>query len=317
MSFPFQNITHLRLSDSTMRSAHSCWRKLEFSKFYGNHGFEDSTAAACGRALHAGFQNYLHTKSKDSAVYSMLKEYPVNIEPIPRPLQVRSLEACYATLYSMFQHNILGSSELATVMVDGVEQPAIEVPFRINFYDHKNSPLSVFTDRMVPIFYVGFIDYIIYDLVTDTYIVIDIKTHRNNAHDLTAAYEFADQCLPYGLILERILGKQISEYQVKYLSVYIDLEFPTVNLYPVKKTLADVQDWVRGIYYDIQQIRLFASMNWFPRNGSACMNFKKTCPHFSLCKSRDEETITAMLGTRAKEHEINPWIELDLVVNPK
>ena len=64
--------------------------------------------------------------------------------------------------------------------------------------------------------------------------------NERNLKDKTAIYHFDEQCIPYAIVLERVLGHSIDNLTVKYLSVYIDIEKPQVQPYEVKKLLVCV-----------------------------------------------------------------------------
>ncbi len=302
-------IKSLAVSHSSMSMFHSCARKLEFRKFYMHPGRDRSLPADAGSALHVGYQAYLVSRNKEEALAKMALAYPIDL--CDNPMWARSLESCVATLEAMMSADNLIEYELAHVdCIDGVNRPAVEVFFKINI---KNFSLS--DTEEVPVSYVGFIDAILYNHLLDEYIVCDIKTHADRHDDLTAKYALSGQCMPYGIVLERMLEQQLEQMVVKYLSVKIDILEPKVALYSFDKTQQDIQDWAKGLLVDLQQLKLFYNMQWLPRNGENCFGWGKPCNFFDVCESRDEDYIQAMILSNKQPYTTRDdpvWIECDL-----
>ena len=305
-------ITKLRVSHSSIRTFRSCARKLEFKKFHPTMSRDESLDGEVGHALHVGYQHYLVNKDRDAAIFAMLRRYPIHLNS--NPSDPKSVEACYPTLNAIIDSGAFLEYEIAEIKcLDGKVRKAIEVPFQI---DIKGFDLG-FTPEGEPILiiYVGFIDAILYDKILNEYLVIDIKTTRWNLVDMTPVYHFDEQCIPYAIVLERILGRPLDNLTVKYISVYIDIEKPKITPYEFKKTRIDIEDWARGLLVDLQMIKMYYQMGWFKRNPNACVAFNKVCPHFDICNQRDQTAIARHLTLDQKpyvEEEIIPWIKLDL-----
>jgi len=306
MSFQYP-INHLRLSASTLNLYRSCARKFEMVKMLRHpKKEEDNLPGSIGTAMHAAYQKWFQTKDYNTAVFELMLKYPYNLE-LYKEERYRTLEACYATLEEMMAQEHLLGYEIATIKVDGEIKPAIEVPFQIN--------LNYELQPGIPIYYVGFIDLILFDKVSGKYFVLDIKTHRRNLKDLTPVYQFDDQCIPYALVLERILNEDIFDLHVKYLSAYIDIENPRVGVYSFEKNSTDIQDWGRQLMFEISQIKKFYELQWFPRNSNTCVNFNRVCPFFDNCEVRDPAKLQRLILMEQEpneDREIIPWITVDL-----
>lgn len=305
-------IKWLALSHSSRSSFRRCTRLLEFSKMYGDsEEKEEMFAAECGKALHVGFQDYLIFRDEDQAVYKFILAYPHELEfARDENHRNRSMEACYATLMELIRSPLLDRYELIHIKTRfGDTRPAVEVPFAIEIV---GSPFPL------PVWFVGFIDAILYDKVDDTYLVDDIKTTRMNITDYSARYEFDEQTVPYGIILEHILGKQIDQFKVSYLSAYIDLLEPKVSMYPFTKTRDHINDWHRGLCEDIARISRYYRKQWWPRatNGETCFSFNKPCWFADYCSNRNPDIIRRLVGGNIREglfHDGQPaWIEAKL-----
>lgn len=306
-------LDHLRLSYSSIATFRSCARKLEFKKFYPLTARDESVDTGVGHALHAGYQNYLIHRDRDQAIFAMMLDYPIHLNS--NPTHVKSVEACYPTLNAMMDTGAFTEYEIATVKcLDGETRPAIEVPFQIDLTGF-NLANNDFTDTPIPVIYVGFIDAILYDKIRDEYIVIDIKSTRWHLNDMTAVYHFDEQCIPYAIVLERILGHALNSLTVKYMSVFVDITKPKVTSYEFIKNKTDVEDWARGLLVDLQTIKMYYNMQWFKRNSNGCVAFNRVCQFFEVCNLRDQETITEYLTLgqpEIKEMPFEPWIKLEM-----
>ncbi len=303
------HIKSLRMSHSSQATYRSCSRKLEFKKFRPQTARDESIDTGSGKSLHAGYQEYLISGDRDKAVWEMMLEYPIHL--CSNPTNVKSLEACYATLNCMLDTGSFREYGIADIKcLDGVTRPAIEVPFQIDIKD-----FSLSDERHIPVTYVGFIDAILYDVILDEYLVVDIKTTRRYMDDMDAVYYYDEQCIPYAIVLERILGHSLDNLTVKYMSVFLDIEKPKVSPYEYIKTKEDVEDWARGLLVDLQTIKMYYSMNWFKRNPNACAAFGRTCQFFKICNKRDDESINSYLTLDEppiEEEPFVPWIKLEM-----
>ena len=160
----------LNISNSSLSTyTQTCERKFEFRKFFHHSRRDDSEPGDVGNCLHRVQQTYLKTGSQEKAIHTLLIEYPIKYGT--KPMQTRSLEACYQTALAAMNSQELARYDLAYIEHDGEEKPAVEVPFRINLLTN----LAKFTDEPpYPIYYIGYIDAIFYDALLGTYVILDI-----------------------------------------------------------------------------------------------------------------------------------------------
>ena len=277
----------LYLSNSTLNQYHSCERKLEFAKIYEfpNTYDEGNLAARCGIALHHAYQTYLTTQSLDHAALSLLLHYPINLNSDPQ--DGRSLEACYAALTHLTNHPRLYTYEVAIIRnAAGNLVPAIEVPFIIEIVGHS-LPCKVI--------YRGFIDAILFDAATNTYIVADLKTTRTQLKDYYPKYAYSDQFLPYGLVLESITQSIIGPFNVIVINLYTDIIAPEVKKYEYLISDHEVLAWCDKLRRRLYEINERMRWNDFERNGESCMAYNRTCPYFKdLCGTRNRDYLAQL-----------------------
>lgn len=298
----------LSVSHSSLSRYRSCERKFEFSKLFIASRGETGYAGSVGHALHRSTQDYLLHKDEDRALAILGIEFPYEL--MPSPMDNRGIAACVVTVEDLFRSGLLVGYELAEIKcLDGEVRPAIEVPFRIRFSDLE-LPFGLKFE------YTGFIDAIVYNRLTQEYSVIDIKTHRDSAiYQVDVKFRYSEQPLPYGFVLENIVGNHLKDFDVYFLSMYIDPLEPNNQLLSYTKTSEDVHDWAKSVLKDARDIGRYIEQGWFPRRGNACKAFGKyVCPHFDLCDLRDWERMQQMMMPVEPEppKKVEPWIDVEL-----
>lgn len=298
-------LPNLRVSYSSLNTYASCHRKFELSKMIPQRrSYEDNYAADVGKAMHAGFQNYLVTQDEDIAILELMKAFPFEDE-WNQPNTYRSFDACLSTFESMLEEGNMYEYELAQIKrPDGSVGPAIEVPFEIQF-----EGLTLPDGRGIS--FVGFIDAILQHRLNRRYKTLDIKTTREKLDDSTPKYFFDTQQVPYGIVLDHVANGKVDSFDVLYLDTYIDLVEPTCKLYEFPKTSTDVQEWFTNRVMQMEDIVRFEKSQYYPRTDSGCMFWKKPCRYFDVCGNRDREFLKEwfLLGDEpAPEEPWNPWI---------
>ncbi len=291
----------LEISHSTMNMFHSCPRKLEFSKFFGYNLRGESLAASGGNAIHLGVGEYLATKSKQKAISTFMLAYPIHL--CTNPTWDWSLEAAYAALLAVIAF-LDSRPDLELAMI--ADKPAIEVPFLINIHHHIKDFLSVV--------YRGYIDLIFFDKIHGNYFVIDLKNSARKIKDFTPVFQYDSQCVPYALVLQRALDKNIDSLQTDYLVQPVNLMPNQPQLLEFEKTKQDIQEWAQDLVMDLNTMRIYYHAQWFPRRAGSCYSFNRTCKFFNLCGTKKMDTLKTMLAGMEKPEvrEFTPWITLDL-----
>lgn len=303
---------YLRVSYSSLNLLDGCARKFEFNKLYPRRARDfDTFAADVGKALHAGYQEYLVSRDESKAMWAMMMKYPYEAE-WNQTKDDRSLQACVVTLEEMIQSEPMREWTVAEIKrPDGLIVPAIEVPFELRLK-------GVRLPDGRGIAFTGFVDAFLRNLMLENlFRTLDIKTHRSFLKDQTAKFKFDTQQTPYGIVLEHIQGKAIDEFEVMYLSCFVDLAEPVVEPYAFNRTAEDIQEWMMNAILKIQRIQRFAEMDYFPRTDGGCLAYNKPCFFLNICESRDKKNVEAwLLEGEAPEHRIDeaPWIVADIEV---
>lgn len=297
-------ITVLELSHSTLQAYHSCPRKLEFAKLFKYNLYTRGIAGDAGIALHKAVGVYLQTKNKEKAIFTLMLAYPIDL--CSNPLWKWSLEATYAGLLKLITYlNLHTELELATIE----NKQAVEIPFLINIHHGIKD--------LMPVVYRGFIDFIFYDRMQNSYKIVDLKGTTYDIKDIYTKWRWDSQCLPYALVLKRALNQNVKELDVEYLVAKVHLLESSVISLEYYKSTEDIQEWTQDLIVDLTTIKTCIQTQWFPRRSSSCLNFGRTCQFYDLCESRNLKTIKLMLSSKqVKQTELKfkPALTLDLKI---
>ena len=324
MSYPFLSTRHpdgnvLQMSNSSRNRLHGCGRRFEFSKFFPAAARDGSFAGDAGNAMHYAFGEYLLTRNRDVGAARLALTYPIRFQK--SPFDTRSLEACYATYEALCDSTFLSEYEIAKIVLpNGETKHAIEVPFTIRI---PNFQLRAADGSPIYVEYIGYIDFIMYSAFRNEYIVVDLKTTRQRMYDYTPKFAWDDQCLPYGLALEAILGREVTNMQVIYLVAYIDIEQPHVQPLTFNKTQENIEEWAFSLTADLIELRRYYNMGWFPRRSSSCFAYNRTCGYFDMCHIRDPNAIMSIILSQTGLNlndlpagdTFEPWFTVDLDIN--
>lgn len=296
-------VSVLEISDSTWNSFHSCPRKLEFAKLYGINLRDRTVSSSGGNALHEATGDYLINRDKEQAIFTLIKNYPIDL--CSNPLWKWSLEASYATLLKIMNY-LDTHTELELAFIG--DTPAVEVPFIINIIHH--------IDGLMPVKYRGYIDFIFYNRIDNKYKVIDLKGTTFNTADYVPMWKYNGQCLPYALLLKSALNENIETLDVEYLISKVDLLSPEIHPLEFHKSEQDIKEWAQDLMVDLQAIKTYIEMQWFPRRSKGCVSFGRLCKFYHICDSRKMSTIKQMLASMELEEpkEFEPLITLDLEI---
>ena len=270
----------------------SCDRKFEFHKLYPKIiDNEEKYDTGVGHALHRAYQNYFIHRDKDQAIWVLMKNYPYGA--LPKKDNPKSLEACYATLMNMIVNEFTYTNELVYLNIGDRENvPCVEVAFEIKLTNINFGTL----EHPIAVSFIGYIDLLTVSRLNGNHAVVDLKTHRRTIYDLSPLYQFDKQCMPYGIVLEHLLGHEISTLEAIYYSIFVDVSEPRTVTFPYNKTAGDITDWLFSLRGWLNRFEFYFHNNWFPRaGGEVCLSFNTPCEYIGVCNLRDRPTITRML----------------------
>lgn len=274
----------MELSHSSAMQVDSCLRKYQIRKRFAwpaDTEREDSLAAMSGRAIHVYLQTLWSDGSEDDAHFAFFMEWDFNIELTARSTDkaTRGLEAALMTCYYLTgqlqpSYERLAKLDLSHLPThnpaDDPLTPAVEVKFNIILTHAKWKH---------DYHYRGLIDLIEYDPTWKLFTVTDIKTHRAPRPETEHRYRYSSQCVPYGMIVEALTAIQDEplQFQVRYISAYVDLVAPRVEVFTFQKDANDIREWLYNCALRIERMERVADNPVWPRSESGCDSYGRPC----------------------------------------
>jgi len=300
----------LTVSYSSLGSLESCPRKFEFNKIWKNNKKRPRQfAAEVGTALHKAYQNYVVTQDKDAALWELLLAYPHDLY-IYQKNDYRSIQAAIITMDAMIESNLFNEWDIVDIKNhEGDVVPAVEVSYELQIDGIDFEEGTGFS-------HIGFIDLILKHRMTGKIGVVDIKTHRANAQDYEGKYKYNTQQVPYGLVLNHVLNLPVTEFEVFYFDVYVDVAEPRVNIYPYTKNHNDIQEWLQTCILKLQHIKQYKDLDYFPRTENGCIAFNSPCAYMDVCQSREPAFIRSWLEIDSLEDEVRDPAWIVVKINP-
>lgn len=267
----------VRLSHSTFELLHGCERKFQKTKLLVNDRARDeSPATVFGKSIGAAWQHYFLLRSLGHPVKDALDS---------------SLYIAWLEYFPVLEDDKRFQERAAMVMIRSVDfLENLLLDWEIAFFNGKPANELGFNLYIDPKYYlVGYIDLVVKHRRSGRYAIVDIKTTSMRGEDLTPAYKFSDQCLGYSIVLDKIAGGDLAEYDVTYWVCQLpgtkgELYLPNNREYTFPKTLKDRFDWFLKVYLDVNYIKGLENLDAYPKRGSNCQAWNKICMFFNECQ---------------------------------
>lgn len=264
--------TPVRLSHSALESFLTCERMFQLDRLLeGAPDKMDYPATVFGKSFGAGVASYLLHQDPDKALFEAYLAYSPVLEDDKRTeeIAINLLLVAFPKL-----DDLLMDWEVAIFN----DKPAVELSFRLNIAE---------TDTHI-FYFVGYVDVVLKNRWTGRYAILENKTTGMNLIDLDPLYKNSGQALGYSIVLDKITGKENSEYDVLYLVGQLNTKSsggfaPTIHVKTFPKTLQDRLNWFIGLSMDTDRLKQMLELNVFPIRGSACLQYMRPCKHFGVC----------------------------------
>jgi len=261
-------MNNIRLSHTALDKFLTCERLFQLDRLLeGASEKKDYPATVFGKAYGAGVAAYLLHQDADIALFEAWKAYNPILED-----DKRTEELCYNLL-------IIAFPKLDDLLLDWYVpsfegKPAIELSFRINID--------------ATCYFVGYIDVVLKNRWNGRYAILENKTTEIGLHDLDPLYKNSGQALGYSIVLDKIAGKENSEYDVIYCVGKLNSKTsggfsPTVLVSTYPKTLQDRLNWFIALSMDVNRLQQMLDLNVFPMRGGNCLQYMRPCAHFGIC----------------------------------
>lgn len=276
----------IRLSHSTNSLMRACERKFQKTKILVSRApREETPATTFGKAYGAAAQHYMVLRTEgesaqtaiDSAIYECFLNYAPILEDNRRFLE-RAIHAIQ--LAQPFHERMLMEWEIAEF--NG--RPATELSFRLNINKRY--------------YFVGYLDLVLRNRKTRRYAPTDYKSTVLNGEDLSPYFKFSDQVLGYSIILDAIVGAQLSEFDCNYWVCQLantgkatmwDINFQD---YSFAKNLKDRFEWFLKLYMDVNYLETLEQLSVYPRRNS-CKSYGTVCRFFGECQFTETDRVAA------------------------
>lgn len=275
-----------RLSHSALEVLHTCERKYQLQRLLQSDTEGEDTGNAhlsFGHSIGAGVASYLQHQDQDRALFDAWMAYWPEEEN-----DKKSVVRAQLAMQAAFHHldNILMEYEL--VYFEG--KPAVELSFRLNIDESY--------------YFVGYIDVVLQNRFSGRYGVFEVKTTGLELLDLSPLYKHSGQALGYSITLDRIVGKNLAEYDVLYFVCQLKRDFNSIkfHLLPFQKTLYDRFNWFITLGLDVKHLKEMAELNIYPKREDACLHFMKPCVYFGTCNLHSFD-IPKKLEEDSKEYQ--------------
>lgn len=257
------SVIPIRLSHSTLQTLGECERKFQQDKLLAGASKDETEHTVFGRAYGVGIATYFVTGDRIKALYhAWLAYWPILETDKKNEVRlVTTLEASFS-----YADTLLLDYEVANFN----EVPAVELSFRLNI--------------SASYYFVGYIDIVLRNRWTGVYAVLDAKTTGLLLFDIEPLYKLSGQTVGYSIALDRIVGEELSSYEVIYfVAQLLEDNKAKIQVLTYKKSLLDRLHWFMSLGVDLKTLELCEELNFYPRRSSACLTYNRPCRYFGTC----------------------------------
>ena len=260
-------------SYSTFGGLQSCDRKFAIKKMeLADAGVDikpmENVDFAFGKAVETGVHCVFLRKSPEETFIEMFTSWDIPLyAEHPKGYAKRFVDATIAI------------DKLRYVLSIGHLFEGWEVAY---FNDKAAIELAMVIDCENGYFYCGHADMILYNPTEHRYRVLEIKTTARKQLD-EAMYKNSDQATGYSIMLDSIAQDQeeTATFEVFYLV------WNTANdnwtLFEFTKTRSQRAGWINTILLDFQRIELQRKFGFWPKRGTACLEYGRRCEYYTCC----------------------------------
>jgi hypothetical protein len=259
-----KKVIPIKLRHSNLDTLHTCKRKFQIEELMENsYARSDTVDTVFGTAYGVGIAVYFVTQDQDKALFEAWLAYKPELESEKKniPRMLCALMASFPVIDTLLM-------EYEVAYFKGA--PAIELSFRLDAGNY---------------YFVGHIDLVLRHRITGVHFILDAKTTALQLLDLSPLYKHSGQALGYSIALDRIVGKELTNYGVLYMVAQLpSKEFrPKIQVMTFEKTLLDRLNWFLALGLNIKQLDMMEELNFYPMEYQGCLRFNRACPHFGVC----------------------------------
>jgi hypothetical protein len=253
-------------SYSMQQVLHRCKREFQIMKLgasvNGDEGGESNTTFAFGHAVGAGVATYDETHSREQAIWAAFLAWDIDLFEEEKPSKWGTVpkKSFHHAVWALYQYETFYSEETD-----------------LNEYEVIKAEATVGVDFENGHFYIGHIDSLMRHKETGSIKVKENKTTSYASVD-PAMYSNSDQALSYAIVADAIGA---TEYDVLY-TIYSSTEQRWLSFSFTKSSLQKAE-WLQSQTLSHSEIDMSSDMNFFPKNGDACIRYGRRCKFYEGC----------------------------------
>lgn len=295
------------LSYSKLGTLHTCPREFYLGEMQGLKAFMPSAHTAYGHAVGAGVQEYLVARTKGHE---------------PEAALAIAIVAAMAAwdMPSLWEQDKRGIKAIERAML-AVERFALGLgedlllQYTVPQFRDRYAVELFFVLRLTERYtYQGHIDLVLQDRETGELVVLEIKT-GSGAFDV-ADWANSPQALGYNCVLQAY--GTMSQAQTAYHVLYLHYDAAGLDwtLQPFSKPAAVRAEWLTTLLLDVQTIEMYEQTEVFPKRGSQCKRFGRTCSFFGTCDLTQQVHAAPVEGAyeSISADEVDIWVTADAVL---
>ncbi len=221
-----------------------------------------------GRAVGAGFQDYIKSGDLDHALFITLLEYTPLVEDADTKQNRKFLERAFMAVESLAVK--WDKTDYELLYID--DRPAIELGFKIILNDYGD-------------YFCGFADVCIWNRKKEQAGVLEIKTTGMNRDELAPLYKYSPQALGYSTMLDAVLKDQPNNFETVYAVSHLHRGeiWPESKMLPYQKTRLDRLNWGMTLMMDLNKAIFCYDNNFWPQRWQECLAYNRVCQYFETC----------------------------------
>jgi hypothetical protein len=262
----------LSLSYSRLQTLHSCPRKFLLREVYQRAPEAPSIHLAFGSAFGAGLAELFRSNNIERALVVALSHWDYDAFDSDY-VKNKSFWECCRSL-RIFHANFLPeiSEEWELAYIDG--KPAVELLFYIRVSESYD--------------YQGHIDIILRNKITGALRVVECKTASKE--QVEANWANSEQALGYYFVLRALSAA--TGANVAPETYYITLQVGKwhspedawgFKFFPFHQSEYSEAEFSGGLFSAMHILDFYIEHNFFPKRGSGCIAYGRTCEHFGTC----------------------------------
>lgn len=261
-----RNIT----SYSMLQSLHECPRKYQIRRMQAEANTLtriQSPTFAFGHAVGAGVAVYDQTLDRRQAIWAAFLAWDVDLFADEENRHgKRTGKSFHDAIWAIYEWENFHKNETDLAEYEVVH---VEANLVVDFQDGQ--------------YYVGHVDELLRHRESGRYKVKENKTTSFLNVD-PAIYSNSDQALSYAIVVDMLGG---TEYDVMY-TVYSSTQQQWLQ-FSFVKSASKKAEWLQDQLLVHQQLEQYEAINFFPKRGSACMNFNRRCEYYENCDISSEK----------------------------